>query len=122
MGKNNDTGSWGEAVAARFLRRRGFRILDCNYHSRFGEIDIIAQNRKYLVFVEVKLRKSNRFAQAREFVTAAKQERIRTTAMLWLQANPNNRQPRFDVIEIYAPEGSDTKGPEIIHLEDAFHE
>lgn len=120
MALSNQNGSWGEAVAAEYLRKKRYTVIGRNYRSKFGEIDIIAQNKAFLVFVEVKLRKSNRFAEAREFVTAAKQQRLRTTAMLWLQAHPNNRQPRFDVIEIYAPEGVDTKKPEIIHLEDAF--
>ena len=120
MGKNNLSGAWGEAKAAEYLRKKHYTIIACNYKCRFGEIDLIAQNRKYTVFVEVKLRKSGGFVQAREFVTAAKQERLRSTALMWLQANPDIRQPRFDVIEIYAPQGTDTVNPEIIHLEDAF--
>jgi putative endonuclease len=120
MGRNNLSGAWGEAQAAEYLRKKRYRIVACNYKCRFGEIDLIAQNRKFTVFVEVKLRKSSDFAQAREFVTAAKQERLRATALMWLQANPDNRQPRFDVIEIYAPQGIDTLRPEIVHLENAF--
>ena len=49
-----------------------------------------------------------------------KQDRLRTTALLWLQQNPDRRQPRFDVIEIYAPQGIETPNPEIVHWEDAF--
>lgn len=120
MGKNNLSGPWGEALAVEYLRKKHYKIIGCNYHSRFGEIDIIAQNRAYVVFVEVKLRKTDRFGQAREYVTAAKQERLRSTALLWLQDNPDRRQPRFDVIEIYAPDGIETKDPKIVHLEDAF--
>ena len=120
MGRNNLAGAWGEGVAAEYLRKKRFTILACNYRCRFGEIDIIAGNRKYLVFVEVKLRRSDRFAAAREVVGLEKQRRLRTTAMLWLQENPDGRQPRFDVIEIYAPEGVDTAHPEIYHWEDAF--
>ena len=90
------------------------------YRSRFGEIDLIAKNRKYLVFVEVKLRRSDSFAQAREYVDSRKQGRIRTTAEVYLSENPTNLQPRFDVIEIYAPLGADTKDPKILHMEDAF--
>ena len=66
------------------------------------------------------LRKNADFAQAREFVTAEKQRRIRATAGLYLNWNPSKRQPRFDVIEIYAPEGTQTQNPVINHLEDAF--
>ena len=120
MGRNNVTGAWGEAIAAEYLRKKRFRILATGYRCRFGEIDLIVQNREYLVFVEVKLRKSDRFAQAREFVDTAKQERLRTTASIYLDQYPTKLQPRFDVIEVYAPEGVDTKHPIINHLEDAF--
>ena len=82
MGRNNLTGAWGEALAAEYLRKKRYEILASGYRCRFGEIDLIVKNRKFLVFVEVKLRKSAEFAQAREFVDAKKQERIRTTASL----------------------------------------
>ena len=81
---------------------------------------IIARDGEYLVFVEVKLRKTDSFAAAREFVDHRKQNRIRTTASVYLSQNPTELQPRFDVIEIYAPEGTATKKPIINHLEDAF--
>ncbi len=81
---------------------------------------MIAADRRYLVFVEVKLRKNAGFAMAREFVDQGKQDRIRTTASLYLSQYPTRLQPRFDVIEIYAPEGTATASPEIHHLEDAF--
>ena len=114
------TGFWGEHLAAEYLRKKRYRILATGYRSRFGEIDLIVSNRQYLVFVEVKLRKSDKFAQAREFVDFRKQNRIRTTAALYLEQNPTRLQPRFDVIEIYAPEGLETRKPTIHHLEDAF--
>ena len=72
------------------------------------------------MFVEVKLRKTAQFGTAREFVTAEKQRRLRTTATVWLRDNPDRRQPRFDVIEIYAPRGIETPNPDIVHWEDAF--
>ena len=120
MGRNNLTGAWGEALAAEYLRRKHYDILASGYRCRFGEIDLIVKNRKNLVFVEVKLRKSADFARAREFVDARKQERIRTTASMYLAQNPCDLPSRFDVIEIYAPEGMETRHPEINHMEDAF--
>lgn len=68
MATSKLAGAWGEAVAAEFLRKKRYKIVASGYYSRFGEIDLIVQNRKYLVFVEVKTRKSPKFAQAREFV------------------------------------------------------
>ena len=102
------------------MRRRFYRILDRGYSCRFGEIDIIAKRGKNLVFVEVKLRKSGVFADAREYVDLRKQDKIRITASMYLSQNPTDLQPRFDVIEIYAPQGAETLKPEIIHMEDAF--
>lgn len=120
MGINNLTGAWGEALAAEFLRKKHYRLLATGYRCRYGEIDLIVCDRTYLVFVEVKLRKSNSFAQAREFVDYRKQNRIKTTASVYLSQNATALQPRFDVIEIYAPEGIATTKPIINHLEDAF--
>ncbi|MDO5152364.1 MAG: YraN family protein [Eubacteriales bacterium] len=120
MGRNNLSGAWGEALAAEYLRGKRYQILAAGYRCRFGEIDLIARNRKFLVFVEVKLRKSADFAMAMEYVDRRKQDRLRTTAALYLSENPTNLQPRFDVIEIYAPAGTNTPRPEIHHMEDAF--
>lgn len=120
MGRNNIVGAWGEAVAADYLRKKRYRLIASGYRCRFGEIDLIVQNRQFLVFVEVKLRRSDRFAEAREFVDIHKQERLRSTAALFLDEFPTELQPRFDVIEIYAHDGTATKHPKIIHLEDAF--
>ncbi len=120
MGKNNIAGVWGEALAAAYLKKKRYRLVASGYRSRFGEIDLIVENNTYLVFVEVKLRKSASYAAAREFVDHHKQNRIRLTAEYYLMDNPTSLQPRFDVIEIYAPEGIDTQNPIINHLEDAF--
>ena len=120
MAQNNLSGAWGEALAAEFLRKKRYFILAAGYRCRFGEIDLIAKDRKYLVFVEVKLRKSANYAAAREYVDRKKQDRLRITASMYLSENPTNMPARFDVIEIYAPDGTRTSHPEIYHLEDAF--
>ena len=120
MRRRDLLGPWGEALAAEYLRKKGCRIEAMNYRTRLGEIDIIAANRRYLIFCEVKLRKTADFAAAREFVDARKQQRLRTTALVYLSQHETNLQPRFDVIEIYAPNGTATKKPQINHMEDAF--
>ena len=120
MAASNLAGAWGEALAAEYLRKKRYKIVAAGYRTRFGEIDLIVQNRKYLVFVEVKLRKSGSFASPREYVDRRKQDRLRITASMYLSQNPTALQPRFDVIEIYAPEGTQTTHPEIRHMEDAF--
>ncbi len=120
MAGNKLRGAWGEALAAEYLRKKHYQLEAVGYHCRFGEIDLIVRDKKHLVFVEVKLRKSGEFAQAREYVNRAKQDRIRMTASMYLSQNPAQLQPRFDVIEIYAPMGTQTENPQIIHLEAAF--
>lgn len=119
-GEKRLLGPWGEEQAARYLRRRGWRIEASNYRCRQGEIDLIARRFGVLAFVEVKTRKDAAFAQAREFVTAAKQQRILTAAALYLAGRGEELQPRFDVIEVYAPEGTETRRPRIVHIENAF--
>lgn len=114
-------GRWGESLAAAYLREKKYRLLAASFRCRFGEIDLIAENREYLVFVEVKLRKNADFGEAREFVDRRKQDRIRKTAEYYLCCHPETeKQPRFDVIEVYAPNGIKTIKPKINHLEDAF--
>ena len=117
---NNALGTVGESKAAGYLRRSGYQILETNYRCRTGEIDIIARKDEFIVFVEVKARKDASFAEAKEFVTYAKQQRIINTAMLYLARTESELQPRFDVIEIYAPQGEQSRRITIEHLENAF--
>ena len=112
-----ELGRFGEEEAAKYLRRHGYRIVETNYSCRFGEIDLIAETKDCVVFVEVKSRRDAHFAQAREFVTAAKQRRLTATAGLWLAQNPTDKQPRFDVVEVYCENGIVHS---IQHIENAF--
>ncbi len=120
MGKNNVSGAWGEALAADYMRLKGYNVTNIGYSCRFGEIDVIATNEKFIVFVEVKLRKNDQFAEAHEHVDRFKQNRLRSTAQMFLSRFPSELQPRFDVLEIYAPEGYSSKQVKIRHMEDAF--
>ena len=120
MAKPNLLGPWGENVAAAYLVKKGYTILSCNYRTRFGEIDLVASERGYLIFVEVKLRRTSEYAHAREYVDRHKQDCVRAAAQMWLAENETALQPRFDVIEIYAPYGLQTRNPRVVHLKDAF--
>lgn len=113
-------GKWGERLVAEDLRSKGWKLVETNYRCRMGEIDLIAEKGKYLAFVEVKLRKSDRFGQAAEAVTAEKQRKLRATAELYLAEQVTGLQPRFDVAEVYAPQGMQTKVPIISYIENAF--
>lgn len=120
MGRNNLVGAWGESLAAAYLTQKKYSVEAAGFRCRYGEIDLIVSNKKFLVFCEVKLRKTDSFAQAQEFVDIYKQTRIRTTAEYYLSKYPTVLQPRFDVIEIYAPDGVATAKPVLNHLEGAF--
>jgi len=111
-------GDMGEEKALGFLVENGYEFVDNNYHSRYGEIDIIVKNADYIVFVEVKTRKKGSLARPSEFVDTRKQKKILKTAKIYLSENPSELQPRFDVIEV-TYKGNEF---EIEHIENAFGE
>lgn len=115
-------GRWGEKQAAGYLHQKGYRLLAAGYRCRMGEIDLIAQKGRELAFVEVKLRRNANFAEPREQVTAAKQRRILLAARNFLAQHPEYGEHycRFDVAEVYAPDGLQTTKPEIRYYEHAF--
>lgn len=110
-------GKYGETIAARYLRFHGYDILSANYQTRFGEIDLIAEDRKYVTFVEVKTRTKGMISAPADAVDLAKRERIIATAQFFLQNYKIKRQPRFDIIEVYF----DGERPEKLNfIENAF--
>ncbi len=115
-------GAAGEVIAARFLREHGYDILAVNARSRLGEVDIIATDATYIVFVEVKTRGEHDLTESpKETVTRDKQEKIKKTAMLYLQRHKTKLQPRFDVIEIVTSAGdAPLAAKRIDHLKNAF--
>lgn len=113
----NNKGKLWEIEAANFLRKKRYKLLCANYQTRFGEVDLIVRNRKYICFVEVKQRGINSIALPREFVTPDKQKKIIAAAQLYLASNQTKLQPRFDIVEIYT---EDNKIISIKHLENAF--
>lgn len=116
-----ELGALGERLAAKHLEGKGYRILERNFRCRMGEIDLIALRGSDLVFTEVKLRKDASHGEAREFVTASKQRKLLMTAEYYLSARPwaQELQARFDVIEVYAPQGTEENST-ICQLENAF--
>ena len=113
-------GRWGEKEAANHLRGKGYSITAMGFMSRFGEIDIVAENRRFVAFVEVKTRKAESTILGREYVTLQKQRRIISTAKSWLAANPTDKQPRFDVIEVSYRGDNRPLLVGIEHIENAF--
>lgn len=106
-------GRLGEKKACKFLRKKGYKIIEKNYTSRFGEIDLIGLYGDFLVFIEVKFRANHDYGEAMEAVNYKKQERYRKTATFYLLCNKQlELQPRFDIVEVYPDH--------INHIEDAF--
>lgn len=97
-------GRLGEDIACRYLEEKGFRIIARNYTVRGGEIDLVATDERYVVFVEVKCRKNDVFSKASEAVSSKKIAHLVTAAERFLFERPTDirgKQPRFDVIEVY---------------------
>lgn len=103
----SNTGSLGEDSAVKYLKKNGFKIVERNFSSKSGEIDIIATDGEVLVFVEVKTRGSVSHGRASEAVDSRKQKRIIKTTQLYLVKKYGNNPPevRFDIVEVYHNEG-----------------
>ncbi len=101
-------GHKGEEIAAEYLLKKGYRILEKNYYSRYGEIDLVAQNGGAIVFVEVKTRRNRSFGNPEDSVTPEKIDRILKAGLMWLQAHPNTPEDwRVEVISILLDDGQD---------------
>jgi putative endonuclease len=99
--RRKDTGILGEKLAKDFLRKRGYRILEANYRCPQGEVDLIARHKDYLVFVEVRTKRSRDFGTPEESITEAKKERLRTVAAHYRQTHDNLPQSwRIDVVAV----------------------
>ena len=110
------TGRQGEALAARFLRQRGYDILDTNWHCAQGELDIVARQADMLVFIEVRTRHQTCTEDAFASITARKKERLTAAVWAWLQAHEATASAwRLDVIAVALGERT-----LIEHVEDAL--
>ncbi len=112
-------GRRGEEEAARYLRKKGLRVAQRNFRCRLGELDIIARDGPYLVFVEVRTVAGSAFGTARESVDLKKRRKIRQVAAYYLQsANAGDVPVRFDVVAVTL--GPDGSVRDIDHIPDAF--
>jgi putative endonuclease len=101
LNRQQQFGKKSERLAAEYLRRKGYRIIETNYRSPMGEIDIIAKEKGTLVFVEVKARRSSRFGSPKGAVTPAKQRKISMAALDYLKRfGQDDTRARFDVVAI----------------------
>lgn len=115
--KVHGLGLKGEEAARKYLRKKGYKILEANYQCRFGELDLIAQDKDCLVFCEVKTRSAGMIALPQESVTYTKQQKMIKTAEFWLQNKSLDLPMRFDVIAVTADQ---TGRLTVEHLENAF--
>lgn len=115
--RKQEIGKKGESIAVRYLKKQGYKIVEQNYRSKVGEIDIIARDKKTLVFVEVKTRSSRSFGSPKWAVTPKKQKAISMTALYYLKmTNQTGANARFDVVSILAR----GEAPEIELVRNAF--
>lgn len=109
-----ELGKLGENLAADFLERRGFRIVDTNWRCPSGEIDLVAFDGEFLVIAEVKARRSLRYGHPFEAITDAKLRRLRTLAVLWARHHGFFSSPiRIDAVAVLIPHGEE---PRLEHL------
>ncbi|HOE05498.1 MAG TPA: YraN family protein [Bacteroidales bacterium] len=117
MAIHNDTGAWGEQMAARYFEKSGYTIIERNWRFRRAEIDIIARNEKLLVFVEVKTRTGSQWKSPEESIDARKRKLLFEAADAYLQNFPDSYTARFDVITVVAENGEAL----ITHYPDALN-
>lgn len=117
LNQKQKTGEKGEAIAERHLKKKGYKILERNYRTKLGEIDIIAKDKKTIVFVEVKTRRSWQFGNPKGAVTPAKQRKISMVALQYLKTiDRHNTRACFDVVAVTATRDT----PQIEIIKNAF--
>jgi putative endonuclease len=117
MAESHELGLQGEDLAVDYLRKKGYKILHRNWKSGKREIDIIAENKDFIVFVEVKTRSDDYQMHPRHAVTSEKQKSIIYAAEGFIERYNINKESRFDIISII----SDNKSFQVEHIEDAFY-
>jgi len=113
-----EKGRLGEDVCAWYFEKHGYSIVSRNEHSRYGEVDLIAENERFLCFVEVKTRKLNALVSPAEAVDKRKQQKLVLTAQTYLARHACAKQPRFDVFEVLLNESD--KPVKVRLIENAF--
>jgi len=119
MSRRN-TGVWGEDTAAGYLTEHGYTITARNYHTRYGEIDIIAAYDRCICFVEVRTRTEGAMVSGIESIDIRKMRKVFRSACQWLAEHPCDLQPRFDVIEITASKQRAETLEKLTHITNAF--
>ncbi len=123
MSLKTEIGQIGEEMTARYLRKQGLIIVRRNYHSRYGEIDIVAEGREYILFIEVKTRAENSPISPVGAVTRAKQRKIVLTAFDFLKKRRVHTNYRFDIAEVvYKIDENGEFKASLNYIKNAFNE
>lgn len=117
-----DLGKLGEDTAKKYFENLGYKVITCNFYSSYGEIDIIAQEDKYIVFVEVRARKEDSIVTPAESVNKRKIDRILKTAYVYLKSNPTGLQPRFDIFEVFWDKAKKPDVKRVNYIKNAFYQ
>ncbi|MBD5113516.1 MAG: YraN family protein [Ruminococcaceae bacterium] len=120
MSDKQEKGKLGEDAVCEVLEKRGHTILARNYRKRIGEIDIISQVGRFIVFTEVKARKLGSMVSGLEAVNFTKKRKIVLTADAYLTENPTELQPRYDIAEVWLTRGENPRVVRVDICEDAF--
>ena len=120
-----DIGKYGEKLAAKYLKKKGYRIVGKNLHLGKNELDLVARNKNFLAFVEVKTRSYECVENAAQYrpalaVDQDKRSRTAEAAKAYLRAHPTRLCPRLDVVEVYLDRTKRNKPFKINHIEAAF--
>lgn len=110
-------GRYGEVIASRYLRYHGYDVISAHYNCRLGEIDLVAEDKKHICFVEVKTRSENMKYAPADAVDFSKRNKIIAASQLFLKENFTRKQPRFDIIEVFFENDQPVK---LNHIEGAF--
>lgn len=119
---NKETGAIGEHKASLYLKNHGYKIVERNFYTKLGEIDIIAKKDGVVVFVEVKTRMQKIYGRPAEAVNRYKQKNIIKTAQVYMMKYNSEIECRFDVIEVYLKKSVFGYQAKINHIENAFGE
>lgn len=118
MAEHNETGAKGEAIAATYLIKKGFKVLHTNWRNRKDEIDIIAKKDDFLVMVEVKTRSGNYFGEPEVFVNKNKQRNLIRAAQAYAERYSSEEEIRFDIVGVIIPNNAKVQ---VNHIEHAFY-
>jgi len=116
MNNKIETGFYGQDIAQKYLLDKGMTFLEANFRSRQGEIDLVMRDGTYIVFVEVKYRRSLKYGLPREAISTNKQKKILQTARYYVSRSTSEHDYRFDAVEIIETK----EGTQVTHIENAF--